>query len=414
MLETFQSLLIKKNIQTLIIAYSGGIDSTVLLHLSSQLQSDFLNVKAIHINHGISPNSNEWEKHCQQQCDQLNTPLSIQRIQTQPQKGQSIEAWAREERYSAFQKHAEQCSAIALGHHQEDQAETFLLQAIRGSGLPGLSAMPETKTFTADSLLVRPLLGFAKQQLIDYAHKNQLIWIEDESNTSTKFRRNALRHNIIPELEKISPQVTQTLARAAKHCAEVQSLLKLYVEQDLQEIMEPDHSLNVKKLCQKNSIQQKALFRAWCQTKDRCPPKTIQLTQILESLAHANSGWIYSWGNHTVGLYNNLLEFIEQSEKPIEFSYAWDGKSPLKTPNHQTPLTKQSLQERGLKIDQINWGNIIVRSRQPGDKFKPKSRQHAQSLKVLFQENNIPEWKRSQTTIIQENKCILAIYPFLF
>lgn len=207
------------------IAFSGGLDSTCLLHILASLRSRLaIPISAIHLNHGLQSNSDAWEQHCQHVCDQLDIDIIIQKLRIHLAKGESLEAIARIARLQSYQRFIAANETILTAHHQDDQIETVLLQLLRGSGLPGLAAMP-VRSSLSPGWLVRPLLGITRNQLMTYAEANRLCWIEDQSNQDTKFDRNYLRHQVIPHLKQRWPKCTTTITRSASHCGAADSLL---------------------------------------------------------------------------------------------------------------------------------------------------------------------------------------------
>jgi tRNA(Ile)-lysidine synthase len=212
------------------VALSGGVDSCVLLHF---LATHFpnLSLHAIHINHGLHPLANDWQKHCHKLCQSLSIPLRIVSVQIHCKKGESLEARARVERYQAFAKIIKKDDVIVTAHHLDDQAETLLLQLLRGAGLRGVAAMPAIAHF-ANGYLIRPLLNFSRVDIEHYANAHQIHWIEDTSNNNQQFDRNYLRQTIFPILKKRWPQAHKILARFAKHCAEQEHLIESIAAQD--------------------------------------------------------------------------------------------------------------------------------------------------------------------------------------
>lgn len=202
-----------------LIAYSGGMDSHVLLHSIHDLrrQNPLLKIRAVHIHHGLNPNADYWVKHCSAICEQLNIELIVKTINVKKNK-HSLEALARELRYQEFIKIINTDECLLTAHHADDQAETLLLQLFRGGGPKGLAAMPKYKNFAQGSFL-RPLLEFSRKDLYDYACKNQLNWIEDDSNENIGHDRNFVRHKLMPIITERWPGILTTLARSAEHCA---------------------------------------------------------------------------------------------------------------------------------------------------------------------------------------------------
>jgi len=232
--KTFISLGItprEPNLPTIIVAYSGGLDSTVLLHLLAQSNYK-AQLAAVHVNHGLMPDAEKWTRFCQQTCQQLHVPIHVERVVVNKQHPQGPEAAARAARYGALLKHATKETVFLTAHHQDDQAETMLLQLFRGAGPAGLAAMPMVSAF-ANARLVRPLLGITRQEIRDYADNENLQWIEDQSNQDQSYSRNYLRHEVMPVIRKHWPGMSQQLARGASHQAEATELLKKLAAQDL-------------------------------------------------------------------------------------------------------------------------------------------------------------------------------------
>lgn len=220
------------NAPTWYIAFSGGLDSTVLLHLLGSHARNHASppLRAIHVHHGLQAAADTWPAHCQAICDSLGIELQVIHVQVTP--GASLEQAARDARYAAFRQALGPGDILFTGQHCDDQAETLLFRLLRGAGLRGLAAMPGQRVLGQGSL-VRPLLGCSRQQLQDYAQANGLAWIEDPSNADTQFARNYLRREVFPLLRQRWPQASQNFARAAEHLGEAQGLLDELAQDDL-------------------------------------------------------------------------------------------------------------------------------------------------------------------------------------
>ena len=216
------------------VAFSGGLDSTVLLDALVRLarQHKLPPLSAIHVHHGLQPAADNWPAHCEKICRRLGVPLEIARVQVAP--GASVERAARVARYQAFAGRLGQGEVLFVAQHCDDQAETLLFRLLRGAGVRGLGAMPGNREL-GQGRLVRPLLAIGRAELEAYAAAQHLEWIEDPSNTSLEHSRNYLRHQVLPVIERRWPQASQNLARAAGHLAEAQSLLDELAEMDLQD-----------------------------------------------------------------------------------------------------------------------------------------------------------------------------------
>ncbi|PNG40520.1 tRNA(Ile)-lysidine synthase [Pseudomonas asplenii] len=214
------------------IAFSGGLDSTVLLHLLAHFaESESLPpLSAIHIHHGLQAAADAWPQHCQSICDALGVPLLIERVTVQP--GASLERAARDARYAVFSSLTQANNVLLTGQHRDDQAETLLFRMLRGAGVRGLSAMPRQRSM-GQGTLIRPLLDVSRSELEAYAQAHQLVWIEDPSNQDRQFSRNYLRHQVMPPLTERWPQAQASMARSAAHLREAQGLLDELAQIDL-------------------------------------------------------------------------------------------------------------------------------------------------------------------------------------
>ncbi len=353
------------------IAFSGGLDSHVLLH---HLKQDFpeLNLKAIHVNHQLLPQAHQWEKHCQAVCNELDIPLTLSRVKITAKPGESLEALARQKRYGVFKKLLSKNDVLFTAHHQDDQAETVLLQLFRGAGLRGVSAMPVVSPL-AKGYLVRPLLSFNRDYLLQYAQSHNLSWIEDPSNEDTRFDRNYLRQLIFPVLKKRWPEITKILTRFAAHCAQQETVLSNKAAEDID-------------AQEKNKIRHLILKH-----KLDLPPEKV-LDEILKiSHAQSDKNPVVSWGNNQCRRFKNKLYFMKSSLPSTLLSrkdVAWLKKN--------LPF---SLEDK----------NIRISYRTGGEKIKLKKNQPTKTLKNLFQEWHVPTWERDKIPLIYYKNKLIAV-----
>ena len=216
-IQLLQALKPWRNAKAWHVALSGGLDSTVLLHLLVQLRQihSLPPLAAVHVHHGLQVAADAWPAHCQALCDALSVPLQVFRVQVQA--GASLERAARDARYQAFVAVTQAQEVLLTGQHRDDQAETVLFRLLRGTGVSGLAGMPHQRTL-GEGHLCRPLLDVSRAELEVYARAHALTWVEDPSNTQTDFSRNYLRHEVFPALTKRWPQATASMARSAAHC----------------------------------------------------------------------------------------------------------------------------------------------------------------------------------------------------
>lgn len=293
MLEKFtQTLPTLTNSKRLWVAYSGGLDSHVLLDLAVQAfrnDQDFF-VGAIHVHHGLSPNADKWVEHCEQVCSVLQVPLKILYVDATPMSGESREEAARIVRYKAFEEFLKPKDALLLAHHEGDQAETILLRLFRGAGPLGLSGMTQ-KSSLGEHDLIRPLLFMSKEKIEAYAFQRQLQWIEDESNQDIRFDRNFLRHEIFPKLNARWPRVVRSVSRSAALCLETATAVQVLASQDLDMVLgETPKTLSVKSLLKLEPIRRRGVLRCWFKNLDFLSPSRDHLERIDREILQAKPG----------------------------------------------------------------------------------------------------------------------------
>ncbi len=406
------------------IAYSGGLDSHVLLHSLSQIRCQLPPLRAIHIHHGLHTEADAWAEHCQQHCDSLDIPLKIIHITVPQLPRTSLEATARTWRYSTIAKQLTAEDLVVTAHHADDQTETLLLQLLRGSGPAGLAAMPMF-TQLNPGWLVRPLLAYSRSELHDYAQHHHLHWIEDPSNFDSRHTRNFLRHHIIPLLKSRWPALTSTLNRVAHHQAEAQHLLELLAQQDLQhspsstppetsphQIWEwglqknqkQKLSLPISQLTQLSSPQQTNVLRYWLKQQHLPLPATVQLQQILASLCLAGTDRqpLIQWAGAEIRRHANHLWILPPLPPvPTSQKLPWHCPAPLPLPLGQLV----SHPGHGLKCTEKY--SLQVRFRQGGEHFYWRG--HQRSVKKLLQEFQVPNWLRPFMPLIYQAETLIAL-----
>ncbi|MDX1250874.1 MAG: tRNA lysidine(34) synthetase TilS [Gammaproteobacteria bacterium] len=387
------------------VAYSGGRDSTVLLHtlagLRPLLPAD-LELRAVHVDHGLSRHSGEWARHCEAACAVLGIPCQTLRVNAKPQPGESPEAAARQARYRAIAALIEPADGLLTAHHQDDQAETLLLQLLRGAGPHGLAAMPAHVPFSK-GFIARPLLGFARDELAAYAAQHSLSWIEDPSNSDTGFNRNHLRHAVMPRLTERWPACAATLSRAAGHAAEAAVLLDALADGDLQTMRSsrPD-TLAVTPLLQLSAARARNALRRWFKKLDLPAPWTSHLDRIQTDVLRAaeDSMPCVRWPGAEVRRYRDIL-YAMRPLPPHDPGAVlqWDMAQPLTLPDGSL-LTARTVIGGGLKTSLCHAQPVTVRFRQGGERCRPAGRGHTHELKKLFQERGIPPWQRERIPLI--------------
>jgi tRNA(Ile)-lysidine synthase len=382
---------------SLLIAYSGGMDSHALLHAIKQCNQHHT-MRAVHINHGLNPKALQWQQHAQQVCHDLQIPFIAHTLDLNIQKGESIEAVARNQRYAYFAQILQPGEILCPAHHQDDQLETVLLQLMRGAGPKGLAAMSQLEFF-AQGHHARPLLQISYKQLKGYANTQQLQWIQDDSNHNTQFDRNYFRHQVIPIIKQRFPAAASTVARSAAHCASMQSVLEDYLKQELIALQgEFPNTLSRAKLAKHTQEKQTLLLRTWILQNDIPLPSTQQLAQIkMIVTARRDAQSIVTWQSYSVRFFRDNL-FIASNDffKPVpDLAFSWDGKEPLQLPNGELTLVTSK------------YGRISPRILEQS--ISIRFRQHNANLKKIFQEGNIPPWQRWQLPLLYVNDELVAI-----
>lgn len=413
-LQTFLSNLLQNNF---LIAYSGGVDSCVLLNVLAQLRQEFpeIKLKAIHIHHGLFKEADQWAEHCQKICAELKVDLQIIKVEVKRSKGISIEEAARSARFSALAKILQENDVLITAHHADDQAETCLLQFLRGAGIKGLASMPSIISF-AKGFLARPFLKISRADILNCAKKNNLSWIEDKSNHDLNFTRNFLRFKIMPEFKKRWPNVNKTISRAANNCAEANELLKDLAVQDMRKLQGSiTNTLSIARLQKLSLPRQKNVLRQWIQTQGFRLPSAIKLQHIITDVINAriDAAPCVAWGKIEIRRFKDELYVLPPlMDFDRNKTLTWDGKKPLKLPENLGVLQIKKVVGEGLKADILN-KNIEIRFRQGGEQCKLLGRTGTHKLKKLFQEWNVPPWKRDRIPLLYVNNKFAAIIGYV-
>ncbi len=395
----------------LYIAYSGGLDSHVLLHLCAS-QSDIKNkITAVYINHGLQKAADNWGLHCRQQCLKLAVDFVMINVDAKPITGESPEAAARNARYLAFEKLLDAGDVLLLAQHREDQMETLLLQLFRGSGIQGLAGMPVSMGF-GKGLLLRPMLDIAKIDIQHYAGLHELHWVEDPSNRCDDFDRNFLRNHITPLLKQRWPSLDKTVARTAKHCGNAGQLLDEWAERFLETSIDPqDGSLLINKWWQFNENQRYWLLRCWLQGFGLKPPSQAISQAIIVNVINAKTtanSHILTQGYY-IRKYRHKLFCIhgDYFRKSAENRYWCDKEDSLQMENGFM-LSRVDSSE-GIKKELWHMHKIYVKNRAGGEKIKLPGRAGRHCLKKLYQEAGIPPWERDLRPLVYLNDRLIAV-----
>ncbi|WP_305804706.1 tRNA lysidine(34) synthetase TilS [Stenotrophomonas sp. YIM B06876] len=386
-----------------LVGFSGGLDSTVLLHLlASDPRQRHRGLRALHVHHGLQVEADAWTLHCQQVCEQLQVPLQVERAEVARGAGSGgVEAAAREARHAAFAAVLQPGDWLALAHHLDDQAETFLLRALRGSGVEGLAAMQPLRPF-GNGQLWRPLLHTPGAALLEYARHHRLQWIEDPSNACVDYDRNFLRLQVMPLLARRWPHVAGAFARSAALAGEAASLLAGQDQHDLQGARSHDGSLSVPALNALPAPRRARVLRRWIGQLGFPPLPAHGVRAIERQLlkARADLQPCFAWHGVQVKRWRDQLHgMVPVPAWPPDWQAVWDGRAPLPLPDGG------QLQLLGAAAFAAA---VSVRGRNGGERMQLPGRTHSHSLKQLLQESELPPWRRARLPLLYAGDELLA------
>lgn len=396
------------------IACSGGMDSSVLLHLFYSNKSQIKqSLEVIYVNHGLQEKSVDWGEFCKKQCQHYEIPFTQLEINEECPKGVSIEEWAREKRYSLIAQTMNKNDVLFTAHHQDDQVETFFLQALRGAGPRGLVSMPSIKKFV-NGFHARPLLQFQRSEIQRYANDNDLVWHDDNSNYDTRYDRNYLRHKILPRIEERWPAYRETISRTINHQNEYKSLLDEIAYNDMKLALHKNNMCLSLEIIQKLSFErQKNLVFVWLDELRLDSPGSKHMAQIISDIINSTTDKspCVNWKDVEVRRYRNLLYASKIMNKHnVKIKFDWDPESPL-TILEETLIAKPEI---GKGISKANTKNakFVVRYRQGGEKIHPDNLAHSKTVKQLFQERGVLPWQRDRIPLIYINEKLAVIPGF--
>ncbi|WP_454829930.1 tRNA lysidine(34) synthetase TilS [Pseudoxanthomonas wuyuanensis] len=382
----------------LLAAFSGGLDSCSLLHALAQ-DADLRRhgLRAIHVHHGLHPAADDWAVQCQVFCGALDIPLSVVRVRVEPE-GEGLEAAARRARYLAFAQALGEREVLVTAHHLDDQAETFLLRALRASGPEGLAAIRPWRRF-AHGWHWRPLLDVSRQGLLAYAQSQALSWIEDPSNDDIRHDRNFLRHRVLPLLRQRWPQAEAAFARSAGLMAETVELLEDADAKALAEVRTADPQvLSVAALEGLSRSRRARVLRRWIGKLDLPPLPGEGVIRIESDLlpAAADSAAEFAWSGAVVQRWRGLLHAGRQRQAlPSDWCTVWHGDAPLPLPGGG------ALELEGGTAFAVT---VRVSARQGGERIALPGRIHSHALKHVLQELGVPPWERRQLPLLWDSR----------
>jgi tRNA(Ile)-lysidine synthase len=382
------------------VGLSGGVDSVVLLKLLSSLRSRLrFTLTAVHVNHGLSGNAPGWGAFCTALCKRWKIALTVERVAVQ--KGRhGIEAEARTSRYQAFSR----CAAdfMLLAHHLDDQTETLMLQLLRGAGVRGLAGMREVgRNAQLPVPVVRPLLAISRADILRYARRHRLSWIEDESNEEIALRRNFLRHRVFPEIEKKYPAYREALSRTAAHCGEAAAILEEVGVADADLQSDASH-LDCGRLRKLPPARAANALRTFCSLHGLLAPDTARLGEMLRQLlgSQVDAGVKILHDGVELRRYRDAVWILRPRTESPGKALSWRGESVLELGDGAGIFTfgrrnGGAVDAVRISAEKLAQDDVSVRWRQGGEKIQPDAARPRRSLKNLLQEAAVPPWERT-------------------
>ena len=406
------------------IALSGGSDSMVLLHVMAELRvhNPQLQLRALHVDHQLHPQSSQWAEHCLQAATALGVSCEVLRVNVSGADELGVEAAARTVRYAAFRSALKAGEVLLTAHHADDQLETILLALMRGSGVDGLAAMPSCIRF-AQGWHARPLLGFTHEALHEWAQSRQVTYISDPSNDDTHFDRNFLRQSVVPLLKSRWPAIARTASRSASHLAEAQTLLDDWTETDYL-LASVDDALSVDALRELPTPRRHALLRFWLQRQDVLMPSTRVLHSLEHDMlqsAHDRVPRVH-WQGAEVHRHRDLL-YVEQPlsdfDATLKLNWNWQQELTLPSELGCLSLFDGAVSEHAFSWSADRFTNGIARSRLPnqlevrfrdgGERIRLPNEKHHRALKKLLQESAVLPWWRECLPLVYAGDKLVAV-----
>lgn len=395
----------------IIVGYSGGVDSHVLLHLLAAIPTLKPKIIAVYVHHGLQACADDWAVHCQKIATGLGVKFQVQAVNAQAKQGESPEATARNARYQAFRHLMNVGDILVCAQHRQDQLETVLLQLFRGAGLKGLSGMPDAVHF-AKGILLRPLLDVSQEAINNYARLHHLHWIEDPSNKDVRFDRNYLRNELMPLLEQRWPSLDKTVSRVAKHCAEAEQILSQSAQNYMSVMYDAQtKSLSISDLLNHTKPVQQLILREWLSLLGVRMPSLKSMHTIQETLllAHEQANPVVCYEGYQLRRYRQRLYLVlPHTLLALNQILPWiDKKQSMKLPENGELFLQTSRQ--GIAQSFWQQATIEIRYRSGGEKIALPYRKGHHRLKKLYQESAIAPWLRDALPLIYINGQLAAI-----
>lgn len=388
-----------------VVALSGGGDSTTLL-LALHEQRPGPPLRAVHVRHGLHPDAGRWAEYCSGLCRELGVGLEILDVAVSADDGRGLEAAARDARYAALADRLGPGEMLLTGHHRDDQAETMLLQLMRGTGPDGLAAMAECRQF-GSGWLARPLLGVSRQALRNWLEARGRDWVEDPDNANPARTRNFVRHRILPLLAERWSGVSEVLARGADNLRDAQRALNAWSRAELARGLTPgDEGLRLDVLGELDGPRRRQVLRCWLREAGLPVPDRIQLEELEAQVfeARRDAQPLVAWPGCQVRRHRDVL----YASGPLEFpdpatALAWRTSRSLALPAGLGRLVLE-----GREGEPPDW-RLTVRFRRGGERIRLGRRDHHTDLKTLLQDMAVPPWERARVPLVFDGPELAAV-----
>ena len=394
--------------QSICAAYSGGLDSTVLVDLLAALRDRMrFSLTALHVHHGLSRNADRWAASCTDFAKSRGIPFVVERVHVDRNHPTGLEAAARTARHSAFARAG--ADFVALAHHRDDQAETVLLQALRGTGVKGLAAMAEARE-VGGAVWLRPLLDEPRQALLDHAREAGLDWVEDESNDLTAFDRNFLRHEVLPVIERRFPQYRESLARLARHAATAGQLLEAVARDDAARIADGE-GLSAAGLEALDPARRANVLRHFLAAQGLAMPGESRLADMARQLVSAreDARILLLHGGRALVRHQGRIVVQEAPGSSTGWDVAWAGERVVSLGVGRGEVRFAESAGEGIALDRVGGGRWHFAPRAGGERIRLQEGGPTRTLKNLLQEHAVPVWRRPRLPLLFEGDTLVWV-----
>ncbi|MGH8125771.1 MAG: tRNA lysidine(34) synthetase TilS [Rhodanobacteraceae bacterium] len=409
--ETLRTRIREEAPPTLCVAYSGGPDSTALLHALAELpEARGRGLRALHVDHGLHPESANWAKHCTDFCAALGVPLTTVTVHVDDSEREGVEAAARRARYAAIAEHLEDREWLALAQHRDDQTETVLLKLLRGAGPEGLGGMRALRPF-ARGFLWRPLLETSRGELSNYLIKNDIHSLNDPANADRRFSRNILRHEILPAIVRHWPHAEASILHSARLCRAAGEHLARDAEDALTLLRRGDASLDADAWQALPEALRAPVLDLWLRERGLTAPTDAQRHELERQTAEAAEDAVpcIAWRGAEIRIWDGRLHAAPPlTPLPTNWQSEWNG-TPLGLPEGCGTLTVETTNDASAKDVAIFNPPLAVRLRRGGERIKPAGEPHTRELRDLFQKARVPPWLRMRCPLIYADDELIAV-----